>query len=257
MLPVYQNAHPKYDRFLPFLARGIGESDCIIDVGANVGDSLASMAEQNIKPTYICIEADDAFFQMLQKNVETIKRALPGAKIETIKALVGKSIANASLEGKGGSKHAVVSDNGKEKAAQLDELLRFNGPIRILKSDVDGFDYDVLNSSMITIERYKPIIFFEMQCDYPFQKIEYKRTLQALKDKGYCNWILFDNFGQVMISTHDLSVIFQLMDYAWAQSSRTIYYFDVLVSKIDDVSLIDKAIDDYRSFGPHLHVQAQ
>lgn len=48
MLPVYQKYHPKYDRFLPHLVKYIEPSDTVIDVGANVGDTLAGIVR--LKP---------------------------------------------------------------------------------------------------------------------------------------------------------------------------------------------------------------
>ena len=61
MRPIYQEHHRKYDRFLPHLVKYIGDGESIIDVGANVGDTLAGMVEANQSSKYICIEPDDIF----------------------------------------------------------------------------------------------------------------------------------------------------------------------------------------------------
>ena len=77
-----------------------------MDVGANVGDTLASMVAQNSLGSYICIEPDSSFFLFLEKNIERMKGKIVGLKIETIQALVGKNISNVSLIGLGGEQNA-------------------------------------------------------------------------------------------------------------------------------------------------------
>lgn len=248
-LPEYQKAHPKYDRFLPLLARYINDSETVVDIGANVGDSLAGMAEQNAKARYICIEADDSFYRHLEDNVARIKSSLNNLNVQTIKALVGKNISNVSLDGQNGTKHAVIQSEGGLKSSPLDEMIPGEASVRILKSDVDGFDYDVLDSSMTVIKKHKPMIFFECQYDYEYQKTGYLNTLKELECAGYYDWTVFDNFGEVVIRTSDLNVIFQLMSYVWqqntGQSTRTIYYYDILAVQETDSALVSKALEEY------------
>lgn len=251
LLPAYQHEHPKYDRFLPHLSKYIQPSDTVIDVGANVGDTLAGMVEQNGASSYICIEPDDLFYKHLQKNIERIKSSKKDLDVHTIKSLVGKSVSGVSLEGKGGTKHAVISNEGSIKSKPLDELLSETAytNIRILKTDVDGFDYDVLDSSASVIQKHKPIIFFEFQYDFEYQKNGYEKTLYSLESEGYCDWTIFDNFGEVVVRTKSLDVVIQLMRYVWNQNigraTRTIYYYDVLVVQKKDSDLIDRVLADY------------
>jgi len=69
---------------------------------------------------------------------------------------------------------------------------------------------------------------------------------------GYTDWAIFDNFGQLLFRANDLSHVFQLFEYVWRQninqSTRTIYYFDILASKQTDAPLIDKVLNDYVSY---------
>lgn len=249
LLPEYQNKHPKYDRFLPHLAKYVTESHTVIDIGANVGDTLAGMVEQNAAASYICIEPDDLFYHQLEENVKRIKNSISGLKVQTIKALVGKNISNVSLDGKGGTKHAIIDNGGGIKSLPLDEMISNKADIRVLKSDVDGFDYDVLDSSMAVIELHKPMLFFECQYAYEYQKIGYFKTLRSLEVIGYCDWTVFDNFGEVVIRTDDIDIIVQLMNYVWQQNTghatRTIHYFDILAIQKSDSLLIDKVLKEY------------
>jgi hypothetical protein len=91
--------------------------------------------------------------------------------------------------------------------------------------------------------------YFECQLDHKFQKTGYERTIANLQSKGYVNWVILDNFGEVVLRTNDIRQINQLFDYVWRQNirrtTRTIYYFDALASTKKDSALINKVIDDY------------
>lgn len=251
MLPIYQRDHPRYDRFLPHLAKYIVASDTVIDVGANVGDTLAGMTEANSTLNYICIEPDDLFFEHLTQNISRIKRAKNDLKVFAIKSLVGKAVSGVNLEGRAGTKHAVINSKGKIRSQPLDELLSDapHSTIRILKTDVDGFDYDVIDSSLSVIRSNKPLIYFECQLDYAYQRVGYEKTLFALESEGYCDWTVFDNFGDVVLRTRDMDIIIQLMNYIWRQnrgkSVRTIYYYDVLAVQSEDAALVDRVLAEY------------
>jgi FkbM family methyltransferase len=208
------------------------------------------MVEQNSTVDYICIEPDDSFFYLLQKNIIRIKNSVKDLNVHAIKALVGKNISDVTLVGKHGSKHAVMGKNGLIKSHVLDEIILNKKNIRLLKSDVDGFDYDVLDSSMSIIEKNKPIIFFECYYDFEYQKLGYINTLKQLEIISYCYWIVFDNFGEVMVKTNDVSIIIQLIDYLWQQNigktSRSIYYYDILVVQKKDMDFIDGVLEEYK-----------
>ena len=249
LLPEYQRQHAQYDKFLPILVKYLEQKSIVVDIGANVGDSLAAMVEQNIDVSYICIEADDFFFQFLEKNVLTVKHAIEGVNVEIIQALVGKSISGVYLEGKDGSKHAVKSLDGGITSQPLDEILLNVPRISLLKSDVDGFDYDVIDSSMGLIQKYKPILYFECQYADEIQRAGYLHTITQLNALGYGDWTVFDNFGAKMLRTENVEIVLQMLNYVWNQniknSTRTIYYLDILVVQKSESELIDKVLSEY------------
>jgi FkbM family methyltransferase len=249
---MYQRSSPKYDRFLPHLVKFLKSGETVIDVGANVGDSLAAMAENNSAVNYICIEPDDTFFHFLTRNISRIKSAISDLKVYPVKSLVGKNVLNAVLEGKDGTKHAVINKNGTIQSRTLSEILvdlPSISNIRILKSDVDGFDYDVLDSSLDVMRDHRPMIFFECQYDCDYQKIGYEKMLSILEEEGYCDWIVFDNYGECVARTSDIKIVVQLIEYVWAQNIgnayRTIYYYDILSVQNKDKGLIDRVLASY------------
>lgn len=256
LLPFYQSMHATYDKFLPHLVRYLEPNATVIDVGANCGDTLAGMYDSNKQLNYICVEPDEVFFEYLKKNAQRMRNSNPGASIRLYNALVGKGVGRAALEGSGGTKHAVQVDASQPVAkaifsVTLDSLvlpIRL-GRVELLKSDVDGFDFDVLDSAARIIEEHRPILFFECYfCDLN-QKYGYQKIIAALQGSGYCSWTVFDNYGDVVLRTAEIDILFQLFDYVERQNAghttRTIHYFDVMAGTDRHEALLTTAVSDY------------
>lgn len=257
LLPLYQKEHKRYDRFLPHLAKYIEEQKTVIDIGANVGDTLAGMFNENQKLNYICIEPDVFFSSYLEKNIKRIQEFFHSAKISNVKSLVGKAISNVLLEGVGGTKHAVFASNSIPsdqyliKSKLLDTIILDLSckNVRLLKTDIDGFDWDAIDSASQLLLDQQPMIFFECQYDKDYQITNYQKTITHMDSIGYHNWTIFDNFGEIILRTDNFQNIFQIMNYVWKQncgsSTRTIYYCDILAVTTKDKSLIDKVVSEY------------
>ena len=250
MLPDYQKANPKYDKLLPIISKYINQNEMIIDIGANVGDTLAAMVDENPNPIYLCIEPEDEFYSYLLRNVDIIQKKIPNLKVHLLKQFVGNSITNVSLDKKGGSAKANLT-SGNIKSKTLDNILNdFQNieKINLLKVDTDGFDYDVLESSLKTIEKHKPILFFECYYELEYQKTNYKSIIKKLQSLGYFHWTLFDNYGEIIITTQNLETIYSLMEYVWKQNlgktSRTIFYYDLLVCCDNNKEIVDNVIKE-------------
>ncbi len=250
LLPHYQSRHPRYDRFLPHLASHLPAASAVIDVGANCGDTVAAMASRNAALGYLCIEPDPVFHAYLLRNAQRLRSALPGLRLQALQAMVGKAVVSASLEGGGGSRHAKPGENG-HRTATLDDLLAplDMAPVALLKSDVDGFDFDVLRSAPLLLERQRPLLFFECQIDDEAQRQGFQELLPWLQAVGYTRWAAFDNFGEVMLANTEPGQIAQLLDYIWQQtrqrSTRTVYYLDLLAGGADAAPCIDAALSRY------------
>lgn len=245
----YQSKHPNYDRFLPHLAGHLDDLDLVIDVGANVGDTLAAMYDANPMLRYVCVEPDMDFYSLLSENIATIRAAGNRIEVETYQSLIGQAVSSASLHGGGGTKHQVPGVG--MASVSLDSLIREDdvASVRLLKTDVDGFDFDVLDSAETLISKSKPLIYFECQYATDDQLCGYLKTLENLEAAGYGYWAIFDNFGSVVLQTSDKSHLIQLMQYVWAQSAgrstRTIYYLDVLAAQNEDRQFVESLLRTY------------
>jgi FkbM family methyltransferase len=250
LLPVYQATNKQYDQFLPCLAKQLSPGSLVVDVGANCGDTLAALVSANLALRFICVEPDDGFFSYLNRNVGEIKKLHPQVEVEVRKCLAGRGFGGVVLEGDSGSRHAVFSDKGTIATKPLDEIVGADSDaVSFVKIDVDGFDYDVINSGARLFQKQKPILFFECQTDTTEQFEEYGITIRALNGMGYCDWTMFDNFGAVLLRTDDINHVFSVMKYVQGQnlgtSTRTIYYVDVLCAAKKDSAIIDNALAAY------------
>jgi FkbM family methyltransferase len=248
----YKTKHPNYDRFLPHLAMHLAEGALVLDVGANVGDSLAAMYEANPNLRFICFEPDDEFFQYLAENIERMRFGDKRVQVEAVKTLVGKAVTAARLEGAGGTKHVVPGvSQGALPSVMLDNFISVvdRASVRLLKSDVDGFDFDVLDSAAKILAESKPLIFFETYFESSDQLHGYLKTLRMLEISGYSHWVIFDNFGTLLLQTDQVDHVMQLWSYISRQNrgsgTRTVHYLDVLAAQNEDKKFVEKVLNSY------------
>jgi hypothetical protein len=221
-LPYYQQQHKLYDRFLPHLARSL--TGDVIDVGANVGALMAAMAQANPQLEFFCAEPQEQFFAALQQNKKIVEDKLQ-TKIRLMKNTIGTV---------GVSLNAVIEE--------------FDYKPDLIKVDVDGMDYDVLNSYKF---EQQPMLYFEADYQTETQLELFKKLIYDLTQKGYSKFFLFDNFGAFMGAvehdqTHHIDYLF---DYIWTlkqrRSTMTIYYMDILAVTLKDELRASRSINEY------------
>jgi len=250
-LPDYQRDNPFYDRFLPHLVKYLPDNTLVIDVGANVGDTLVGMLGNNDRLEYFCIEASDDFFADLKKNVQSLKAQNAQLQISIVNEFVGRDITDVGLDGQGGTKHAVVGGGNiksKTMISILSDLAVEHSRLSLLKTDVDGFDWDVIRSSYEVL-KHNPYVYFECQYDNLEQLESYRELFSEMVAIGYSKFAFFDNFGQFILSTDNLTEVDELLDYVKRQnfhnSTRTYFYYDVLAYPIEKSREADSIIAEY------------
>ena len=198
LLSLYESVYPKYDKFLPTVIGKIKENEVIIDIGANIGDTLFRLLNINTRPYYYCIEADNFFFEYLQKNKKSLDVNIQN-KIILIKTFVGDQLQGNLSETTTGTKSLIESDLGI-KSKKLDDIIMEYKikNIKLIKVDVDGFDYNILFSAINELKNNKPDIFFEYMPLDESGKKNYLRLIEKLNEIGYSNWTMLDNYGSII-----------------------------------------------------------
>lgn len=200
-LLLYQKVFPLYDRHLSklcFYMRDIlGGKINVIDVGANVGDTVVNIGLKDA--FYLCIEGDDFYSNYIQYNLKEYDYAL-----ETVFLSDVNEETSYRIEAQNGTGHLAKS---KDKCAcvrliTLDKLLEDKYPllkIDLLKIDTDGFDYKVIRGSKDMIRRFHPLIFFEWdEGAWGKQNENASDVFPMLNKMGYTKCVLFDNLGNLI-----------------------------------------------------------
>ena len=258
-LPIYQAKYLKYDKFLPFIVKRLATGDGVIDVGANCGDTLAAIIPAGPRLRYCAVEPSDNYFKYLEQNIETIRKAFPLVSLTYTKSLIGNSDGLYTLIEKDGTATAVKvqkQDDVSEKNSQalnktsLTQLVKSQDSqfrLRLLKTDTDGMDWDVINSGLEIFKEAQPIIFFECDPQNAEAFLAYQSTLEKLNNLGYHNFYIFDNYGEYVCCLNKVSTLVDFIRYCYTQTQRTIHYLDVVTCVAEDAALVQSAINEFNS----------
>lgn len=201
-LPFYRLAFPEYGANLGRLAAAVASkypAASAIDIGANVGDTAAVMRGASFGGPILCIEGDDRFFRILERNSARI----PGLHLE--RTLVGRSSESieARLATGKGSGQVVESQGSHLRVESLEVVLaRWPSlpPPRLVKTDTDGFDCAIIEGATATLAQLRPVLFFEYDPAYLPAGFEPARFFQRLQDIGYERALVYENRGDFMLS---------------------------------------------------------
>jgi FkbM family methyltransferase len=220
---------------------------CAVDIGANVGDTIA-IIKSAIDIPVIGIEGDPVTFKFLETNTKqfhdvTILKEFLGEKRQTLQVEMEKSGWNTTL--------IPTNDKGQELSLKtLDEVLEenklANPDIKILKVDTEGFDTIIIRGTTGLLQKNAPVLFFEYnKTNMDAIGEDGLGTLLSLEKYGYLSAIFFDNYGRYMLSTplnqHEL--IRQLHHYSDDNDSRVGYY-DICLFHENDSDIAKKFIEE-------------
>ena len=245
ILPFYLKNFPYYSRNLVRLANYTFQKfdDLkLIDVGANIGDTIALLREELHFPI-LAVEGDPYYFDLLERN------AIRFSDTVLVNSYLGEfceELNIASTKDRGTGRLKVAEDSiSKVRIKALDEVIEENLQFqdsKILKIDTDGFDFKILRGATSFLAKSKPLVFFEYD---PFllsnSGDDAKEVFQFLLDLGYENILLYDNFGELMLSTYlgNQQLITEINSYLLGRMSQL--YFDICVFHGDDNDLFRTA----------------
>ena len=228
-----------------------------VDIGANVGDTAALMCRHLDVPV-LCVEGHPAFLALLRRNVARLP-----AGTEIAACLVGPADGPAStdrLRKHNGTATLRPASAPADSAARipirpLADVLRdhprFRAP-RLIKTDTDGTDFDILLSSLDVIGACHPILYFEYKPDIRQDGIAQSiQAITALRAAGYTRFLVYDNFGNYLETVgHDAAERFSdLNRYLLSHAifgHRDIHYLDVCAFGAQDEDLAVQLRDYHR-----------
>jgi FkbM family methyltransferase len=215
-----------------------------IDVGAYVGDSAALIRASGDIPV-LCIEGDRALFSLLAENLSRM-----GAGIEIEQSFVGAdgdSVDPNKIDNLGRTASLVGASkaDGTIPLRSLDRILDGHTTFRnakLLKTDVEGYDFDILRQSIGLIRKVRPVIFFEyapyFRPEAPDAGLD---TIRLLIESGYSDFLYYDNFGNSMahVKAEQLTLFSDLHGYlaSHRKFGTAVYYFDICAFHADDAEL--------------------
>ena len=251
LLPYFKKKYPLYNEFLPIMSKFLKKNSILIDVGANCGDTLFSIFEKNKNLFFYCFEADKEFFQYLEFNKKKIGKKHSVNKIKLYNQMIGCEIKKGNLTGGHGTKK--ISKKLDKNlpvitSKTLDSFfLNKMEKISLLKSDIDGFDYDILASSIKIIKKHSPIIFFEcdIQNNHAYKK--YIKIIHKLKKFKYNNFVLFNNYGKLVLTTNKASIVKKNIKKQLL-SKKNNFFFDILMYTQKDKNIVFKSIEEFNLY---------
>jgi FkbM family methyltransferase len=212
----------------------------MIDIGANVGDTIAVVRCKTTMPI-IAIEGDAFSFSFLQKNVAQFKEVI------TICEYLGeeKKAMQVTMEKEGWNNTIIPAAEGNVvvNLKTVDDVIEENNlgktDIKLLKIDTEGFDTIILRGCNKTIKQNNPVLYFEYNGENMNTIGENGfNTLMQLKHFGYNNIHIFDCIDNLILTTtlNDTSTLQQLHNYAYTKNTM-IPYFDICIFHTNDDDL--------------------
>lgn len=244
----YMKMHPEYDRNFLFLAKFVCEkypNGVIVDIGANIGDTIAMLATYGVSNDIIAIEGEINYYRLLLENKKLFKN-----NIKTFNIFLGEKTeeVDAGLDIEKGTAKLIKSLREKIKVMSFDDFYnkeKFENVV-LFKSDTDGYDIKVLKGAKDFLNNFKPIIFFEYD-EYYFSLNSEGGTeiFPLLYSLGYQKAISYDNYGRFLISidVNFFKHIEQLTRYIKNRKGK-IDYYDIALFTEKDLDVYEKLIQE-------------
>lgn len=255
-LPIILTKWPHYATNLVRLATiktADHENTAIVDIGSNVGDSVALLRTALSSPI-LCVEGDELFVGLLRRNMRYV------ADVEIEEAFVKTSSDDVervqSVSRQAGTAALVPSASGLPLARPvrslseiLDSHARFSSP-GFIKIDTDGADSQIIINNQDIFTRSRPVVFFEFDpilaarigCENPY------RAIEALAEVGYDGALVYAHTGELMLASRAIEMPL------WRDLERYILthgpgqYYDIALFHSDDHELFERVTATEREY---------
>jgi len=207
----------------------------IIDIGANIGDTVAFIRNE-VNAEVLCIEGDDFYFKILEENSKTLKG------VSLYHGIVGSATQTTNLQIKRerGTGFLEASDKGV-KQLSLDDILQLNPAFagaKLFKIDTDGYDSLIIKGATNYIQRAHPVLFFEYD-PFLWEKNDpkYNEIFDLFKANGYKYILFYMSYGDFIagIDMQDEQLLRQFLHYFAGR--RGAFYGDLCVIHESDADI--------------------
>jgi FkbM family methyltransferase len=224
----------------------------MLDVGANVGDSAAIIRSQGVRNRIIAVEGVEVFYTVLARNAELLGNVTP------VLGLVGVAQDPTAVNVRvypGGN--AVVCDSAEDGGmpadslpagdaafATLEQVVEQHAPgskVKLLKTDIEGYDLPVLSGSTGFLATHRPIVYLELHvstADEKSKRVSWRDLWRKLRELGYeraLYWYNSDDFLCMLDLGRDESVIDDIHEYFRNRAGRL--YLDVCLVHGEDAPI--------------------
>ncbi len=219
------------------------EGFTVIDVGANVGDTIAVL-KSAIDVPVIAVEGDELCYEYLERNTQQFKN------VDLIKSYLGEKAqsVNVNLEHEGWNTTIIPGEEGTKQIifSTLDEVIASAGFVdsllKLLKVDVEGFDTIVLRGATEIIRKHQPVLFFEynMKNMKAIQE-DGLSTLLSFEKFGYERIVFFDHKGSLVLATdlQNSEAVTYMHNYI-SSEKNLLAYFDICIFHRDDRAIAEE-----------------
>ncbi len=234
-LPTYIQLFPLYDTVLRRLGSFLRDRYGLlrmVDVGANIGDSIAA-SYGGEEDAFLAVEPNPDFTKYLSQNwsagnvkiVEDVCSDRTGREGFVIDERYGT--ASLRRDARGGELPTITLD---DLLAAYPQFLRPS----LFKVDTDGNDFAVLAGARKTLAD-QPAVLFESDV---FQNPRYVQdcleTLDMFRASGYESFLVYEKFGHPL-GRHELGDLAHFKELLLFQLAKRSTYFDVLMMKEPDL----------------------
>jgi len=143
----------------------------VFDIGTNIGETLLNFSKLNLSGKNYGFEPVPFLFEKAKKNIalNNFKNVYLNnvAMADKAGVLYFESPSNRNFGSINMSSASTINSN-EVRAISFDEFIEYEKieKIDFIKIDVEGFECKVLEGAMKSINKYKPILFIELDDEY-------------------------------------------------------------------------------------------
>lgn len=223
----------------------------VIDVGANVGDTIA-VVKSAVEVPVIGVEGDDTSYQFLEKNAKQFSNVM------IVKTFLGEKsqATKVSVEKSGWNNTIIPDETGTKQIVfkTLDEVIAESGKndaeLKLLKVDVEGFDTIVLRGATSVIQSKKPVLFFEYnRTNMIAINEDGLSTVFSFLNYGYKKIAFFDHKGTLVLATdlQNKEEVKYMHDYI-SSPKNLMGYYDICIFHDEDTDLAETFLQQEKKF---------